>query len=245
MSSQSHPSGMGRHLKVGSTNKTSTTTTPSSTTTSTLATEIIYEADCSCPYCYVRSRNRQKFKFTANAASVRTTTNGKNYVSLPISYADIPGSPTPLINLRVKTNNKNLSTLRSLPDTGASIDCVDAKFVKKHNIEIIPDTTKMIELISAEGKAMAVHGTCKLQIQNIGGHGYIETIALVCPNLSHNFLCSWITQKKLNLLHKGWPFVRLYNASSATLTEVPTTPRRLRPKTKTPDKKIPEWPKPE
>ena len=38
--------------------------------------------------------------------------------------------------------------------------------------------------------------------------------------------------KKLNLLHKGWPFVRLYNTSAATLTEVPTTPRRLRPKTK-------------
>ena len=176
---------------------------------------------------------------------MRTTTNSKNSVSLPISYADVPGSPTPLINLKVKTNNKTLLTLRSLPDTGASIDCVDAKFVKKHNIEIIPDTTKMIELISTEGIAMAVLGTCKLQIQNIGGHGFIETIALVCPNLSHNFLCSWITQKKLNLLHKGWHFVRLYNASAATLTEVPTTPRRLRPRTKAPDPKIPEWPKQE
>ena len=76
-----------------------------------------------------------------------------------------------MINLKVKTNNKTLLTLRSLPDTGASIDCVDAKFVKKHNIEIIPDTTKMIELIFAEGKALAVLGTCKLQIQNIRGHG--------------------------------------------------------------------------
>ena len=45
----------------------------------------------------------------------------------------------------------------------------------------------MIELILAEGKAMKVLGTCKLQIQNIGGHGYTNTIALVCPNLSHNF----------------------------------------------------------
>ena len=102
---------------------------------------------------------------------MRTTTNGKNLVSLPISYADLPGSPTPLINLKVKTNNKTLLILTSLPNTGASIDCVDAKFVKKHNIEIIPDTTKMIELISAEGKSMAVLGTSKLQIQNIGGHG--------------------------------------------------------------------------
>ena len=31
----------------------------------------------------------------------------------------------------------------------------------------------------------------------------------------------------------------------ATLTEVPTTPRRLRPRTKAPDPKIPEWPKQE
>ena len=103
----------------------------------------------------------------------------------------------------------------------------------------------MIELISPKGKAMAVLGTCKLQIQNIGGHSYIENIALVCPNLSHNFLCSWIMQKKLNLLHQGWPFVRLFSANSATLTEVPSTPRRLRPKEKAPDPKIPEWPKQE
>ena len=105
--------------------------------------------------------------------------------------------------MRVKTCNKTLSTLRSLPDTGASIDCVDANFVKKHKIEIIPDTTQMIKLISDEGKAMMVLGTCRLAIQNIGGYRYTHTIALVCPNLSHIFLLSWITQKKLNLLHKG------------------------------------------
>ena len=58
VSSQSRPSGMARHMKVGSTNKTSsTTTTSSSTTTSTPATKIIHEADCSCPYCYNTSRN--------------------------------------------------------------------------------------------------------------------------------------------------------------------------------------------
>ena len=49
----------------------------------------------------------------------------------------------------------------------------------------------------------------------------------------------------MNILHRGWPFVCLYNASAATLTEVPTTPRRLRPRTKAPDPKIPEWPKQE
>ena len=53
------------------------------------------------------------------------------------------------------------------------------------------------------------------------------------------------TQKKLNLVHRGWSFVRLLGANSATLTEVPSIPRKLRPKEKVPDPKIPEWPKPE
>ena len=35
------------------------------------------------------------------------------------------------------------------------------------------------------------------------------------------------------------------SANSATLTEVPSIPRKLRPKEKVPDPKIPEWPKPE
>ena len=117
---------------------------------------------------------------------------------------------------------------------------MDANFVKKHNIEMLPDTTHMIELISSEGKAMKVLGTCRLAIQNIGGYGYTHTIVLVCPNLSHQFLLSWITQKKLHLLHQGWPFVKLMSANSATLTEVPTIPRKLRPKEKGTGPKIPE-----
>ena len=80
---------------------------------------------------------------------------------------------------------------------------------------------------------------------NICGYGYTHTIALVCPNLSHTFLLSWITQKKLYLLHRGWPFVRLYSANSATLTEMPSIPRKLKQKEKVPDPKIPEWPKSE
>ena len=103
----------------------------------------------------------------------------------------------------------------------------------------------MIELISAEGKSMKVLGTCRLAIQNIGGYGYTHTVPLVCPNLSHHFLLSWITQKKLHLFHRGWLFVRLLIANSATLTEMPSIPRKLRPKEKVPDPKIPEWPKPE
>ena len=90
---------------------------------------------------------------------------------------------------------------------------------------------------------MKVLGTYRLDIQNICRYGYTHTIALVCPNLSHQFLLSWITQKKLHLLHKGWLFVRLMSTNSATLTEVPSIPRKLRPKEKVPDPKIPEWPK--
>ena len=52
-------------------------------------------------------------------------------------------------------------------------------------------------------------------------------------------------QKKLHLLHRGWPFAKLMSANSATLTEVPRIPRKLRPKEKVPDQKIPEWPRPE
>ena len=35
------------------------------------------------------------------------------------------------------------------------------------------------------------------------------------------------------------------NSATATLTEMPSIPKRLRPKEKVPDPKIPEWPKPE
>ena len=132
---------------------------------------------------------------------MKIPTNGKNLVSRPVASADVPGSPTPMINLKVKTSNKTLSTLRALADTGASIDCVDANFVKKHNIEMLPDTTHMIELISAEGKVVKILGTCRLAIQDIGRYGYTHTIALVCPNLLHQFLLSWITQKKMHLLY--------------------------------------------
>ena len=139
---------MARNMTLGSTTTTSagsiTTLTPTSsrTTSTPINPQIIHEENCSCPYCYVRSRNKRRLQFSASAASIRTPTNGKNSVSMPIASADLPGSPTPLINLRVKTSNKTLSTLRSLPDTGASIDYVDSNFVMKHKIEIIPDTSK-------------------------------------------------------------------------------------------------------
>ena len=79
----------------------------------------------------------------------------------------IAGAPTPMVNLKVKTKKnqeENLVTLRALPDTGASVDCIKENFAKKHNLVIQPDSTNMIELVSAEGKTMRVVGTTKLKL---------------------------------------------------------------------------------
>ena len=64
---------------------------------------------------------------------------------------------TPMVKLRIKTRKKqedSLATLRALPDTGASVDCIKENFARKHNLVIQPDMTNMIELVSAEGKTM-------------------------------------------------------------------------------------------
>ena len=155
--------------------------------------------------------------------------------------------PTPLVNLRVKIKKNNfnkLATLCALPDTGASINCVEEKFVKKHNLEILIDTNQMIELVSTEGKMIKVLGTTQLKIQAPGG-GWTTTVALVCPELSNQFLLTWITQKRLQLLHQGWPFTRIMSENLATLSEIQITPKRLRPWEQNPDPKSPEWPRPE
>ena len=57
---------------------------------------------------------------------------------------------------------------------------VDEKCVRKNKLEILLDTNNMIELVSAEGKAMKVLGTTKLTIQAPGG-SWTTTILLVCP----------------------------------------------------------------
>ena len=126
-------------------------------------------------------------------------------MSRPAANAAMSGCPTPLINLRVKIKKNyinELATLHALPKIGASINCIEEKFVKKHNQEILPDTNQMIKLVSAEGKMIKVLRTTKLKIQAPGG-GWTMTVALVCPELSHQFLLSWITQKRLQLLHHG------------------------------------------
>merc|ERR1711873_20176 len=108
-----------------------------------------------------------------------------------------------MVNLKMKAHRNGdnyLATIRALPDTGASIDCVEESYAKKHNLEIKPDTSIMIELINTEGKVMKVVGNTKIQLRVKGG-AWITTVALVCPKLSHQMLLSWITQKKLQMLH--------------------------------------------
>ena len=70
-----------------------------------------------------------------------------------------------MVNLKIKikkNQEEKLATLRALPNTGASVDCIEENFAKKHNLVIQPDTTNMIELVLAEGKMMRVLGTTKL-----------------------------------------------------------------------------------
>merc|ERR1712101_49341 len=102
----------------------------------------------------------------------------------------------------------------------------------------------MIELVSAEEKIMRVIGTTKLRLMAPGG-GWKTTVALVCPKLSHQFLMSWVTQKKLQLLHPGWPFSLILETNLATISEFQTTPKCFRPRDTNPDPQTPIWPKPE
>merc|ERR1712240_378562 len=138
-------------------------------------TQVIHEENCDCLYCYVRnSSKKQKFSFSIHAAQmVRTSRNTKCFSSRPAACsAEISAIPTPLVNLKskAKKNNENyLATIRALSDTGASIDCMEESYARKHNLEIKPDTSNMIELINAEGKVMKVTGTTKIHLRVKGG----------------------------------------------------------------------------
>ena len=94
-------------------------------------TQVIHEEDCTCPYCYVRnSSKKQKLSFSINAAQmVKTFRNTKCSSSRPAACsAEISAIPTPMVNLKMKAkkNQDNyLATIRALPDTGASIDCIE------------------------------------------------------------------------------------------------------------------------
>ena len=52
-----------------------------------------------------------------------------------------------MVNLKIKVKkakDNELATLRALKDTGASIDCVEERFVRKHNLEILLYSPQMI-----------------------------------------------------------------------------------------------------
>ena len=122
-------------------------------------TQVVHKEDCSCLYCYIRESSKKKMSFTVNAANmVRQTTNAKCSMSQPAANsAVLAGCPTLTVNIKIKTRKnqeESLATLRALPDTGASVDCIEENFAKKHNLVIQPDTTNMIELVSAQGKTM-------------------------------------------------------------------------------------------
>ena len=90
---------------------------------------------------------------------------------------------------------------------------------------------------------MKVTGTTELELQLPGG-GWTPTVALVCPKLSHQMLLSWITQKKLQMIHKGWPFtvINQYTANAASMSDIPTTPQRLQPAEPKVQPTSPAWP---
>merc|ERR1712163_86965 len=93
-------------------------------------------------------------------------------MSRPAANTAISGMPTPIVNLKIKVKNnqgENLALLCAHPDTGASVDCIEENFAKKHNLEIQPDTSNMIELINSEGKVMKVVGTTRIKIMVKGG----------------------------------------------------------------------------
>ena len=97
--------------------------------------------------------------FSINTANiVRQNTNAKCSMSRPAACsAGVAACPTPMVNLKVKAkkNQKEyLATLRALPDTGISVDCIEESFAKKHNLVIQLDSLGMIEFISVEGKTM-------------------------------------------------------------------------------------------
>ena len=80
---------------------------------------------------------------------IKQSNNTKCSMSKPAANsANMSGCPTRTVNLRVKiekNNDSELATLCALPDTGSSIDSIEEKLVKKHKLEILPDTCQMIK----------------------------------------------------------------------------------------------------
>ena len=76
--------------------------------------------------------------FSVNTANmIRQSNNTKYSMSKPAAnLANMSGCPTPMVNLRVKitkNDDSELATLCALPDTGASIDCVEENLSRNTN----------------------------------------------------------------------------------------------------------------
>ena len=109
-------------------------------------------AGCNCSWCNAKARIRglpgKKLHFNISKANMsKVTRNGKTGSRFQCNEANgyldaVHGTPTPLINLRVsikgrgKGKSNYLASIRALPDTGASVDCVSAKFVKQHGLTV-------------------------------------------------------------------------------------------------------------
>ena len=56
---------------------------------------------------------------------------------------EVASCPTPMVNIKLKAKKNQedyLATIRALPDTGASVDCIEENFAEKHNLAIQLDT---------------------------------------------------------------------------------------------------------
>ena len=179
--------------------------------------------------------------FSINADQmVRQNRNTKCLMSRPAACsAEISAIPTSMVNLKMKAmkNQENyLATIRALPDTRASVNCIEENFAKKQSGDT-PRYNKHDRTHQYQGQGNECSGKHVKIIVN--GGKCITTVTLVCPRLTHQMLLSWITQKKLQMLHQGWPFCVINTANTASISEFNTTPKRFRPKESHPDPQIP------
>ena len=125
-----------------------------------------------------------------------------------------------------------------MPDSVASISCVSKKWAKRHNLQITEDEENISNLFNAEGRKIKVTGTTLMKVQHPKG-SWVPCVVLVCPELGHEMLLSLVDQKRMNMIHEGWPFELVENKNklmaTAAVAEIKTAE-------KTEEKETPIWP---
>lgn len=114
------------------------------------------------------------------------------------------GSPTLLIILRCKISagtSHSLTSLRAVPNMGASIYCVSSKVAKRLYLTVCPNLEDY-QLYKVEDEEIKTAGVTTLNIQDPAG-GWVQSTALVCLELADNMLLTWVTKQKLGLLLQG------------------------------------------